>query len=59
LVEYPEERRPFPKPRSRLEDNKKMDLNTIAWEVFDWIRLTLDRDHWWALVITAMNIRVP
>jgi hypothetical protein len=25
----------------------------------DWIDLAQDRDQWWALVNTAMNLRVP
>jgi hypothetical protein len=25
----------------------------------DWIDLAQDRDRWWAVVYTAMNVRVP
>ena len=25
----------------------------------DWIDLAQDRDRWWALVYTVMNLRVP
>ena len=25
----------------------------------DWIKVTQDRDRWWALVNVVMNIRVP
>jgi hypothetical protein len=36
-----------------------MDLREIVWEVVDWIHLSHDRDQWWAVVNTAMNLRVP
>jgi len=28
-------------------------------EFGDWIRMTQDRDQWWALVNSVMNLRVP
>jgi hypothetical protein len=34
----------------------KMDLNEVAWEGVDWIHLTQDRDQWWGLVNTVMNL---
>jgi len=58
LVGTPEEKRPLGRPRSRWEDNIKMDL----WEVEgvgDWMELAQDRDSWRALVNTVMNFRVP
>jgi hypothetical protein len=36
-----------------------MDLTEIAWEVVDWIHLAQDKDQWWALVNTVMNLQVP
>jgi hypothetical protein len=33
-------------------------LGKGGWEGVDWIHLTLDRDQWWALVNTVMNLRV-
>jgi hypothetical protein len=36
-----------------------MDLTEIGWEAVDWIHLDQYRDHWWALVNTVMNRRVP
>jgi hypothetical protein len=43
----------------RWEDNIKMDLREIGWGGVDWIELADDRDKWWALVNTVMNLRVP
>jgi hypothetical protein len=36
-----------------------MDLLEIGMSVVDWIGLAQDRYSWKALVITAMNLRVP
>jgi len=58
LVGKPEGKRPLGRPRSRWEDNIKMDL----WEVGgggDWMELAHDRDRWRALVNTVTNFRVP
>jgi hypothetical protein len=35
-----------------------MDLREIGWGSVDWIQLAQDRDWWWALVNTVMNLRV-
>jgi hypothetical protein len=36
----------------------KMDVSEIRLEVVELMRLAQDLDHWWALVNTAMNLRV-
>jgi hypothetical protein len=59
LVGRPEGRRPLGRPRCRWEDNIKMDLGEIGFLDVDWIHLAQDRDRWWALVNTVMNLRVP
>jgi hypothetical protein len=31
----------------------------IGWKFADWLHLAQDRDLWWALVNTVMNLVVP
>jgi hypothetical protein len=59
LVGKPERKRPLGRPRSRWEDNIKIDLREIRWGGMDWIDLAQDRDQWKALVNTVMNLWVP
>jgi transcription termination factor 2 len=59
LVGRPEGKRPLGRPRSRWEDNIKMDLREIGIEGVNWIHLAQDRVQWRAFVNTAMNLRDP
>jgi hypothetical protein len=59
LVGKPERRRQLGRPRSRWEDNIKIDLWEIGFGDVDWIILAQDRDRWRDLVNTVMNLRVP
>jgi hypothetical protein len=59
LVGRPEGRIPLGRPRRGWEDNIKMDLREIGFGDVDWIHWAQDRDRWWALVNTVMNLRVP
>jgi hypothetical protein len=59
LVRKPEGRRPLGRPRHGWVDNIKMDLRETGWDDMDWIDLTQNRDRWWALVNTVINLRVP
>jgi hypothetical protein len=59
LVGRPEGSRPLGRPRRRWEDNIKMDIGEIGFGDVDWIHLAQNRDRWWALVNTVMNLRVP
>jgi hypothetical protein len=54
LVGRPEGKRPLGRPRRGWEDNIEMDLGEIGFG-----DLAQDRDRWWALVNTVMNLRVP
>jgi hypothetical protein len=59
LVGRPEVKRPLRSPRRRREDNIKMDVNEIGWEVVNWIHVAQDRDRWRAFVNTVMSLRIP
>jgi len=37
----------------------KWILKDMGHDCVDWIYLAQDRDQWWALVKTVMNLRVP
>ena len=50
---------PLGRPRRRMENNNKMDLQEVGCVVMVWIELSQDTDRWWALVSAVMNLRVP
>jgi hypothetical protein len=45
LMGKPEGKRPLERPRSRWEDEIKMDLREMGWGGVEWIRLAQDRNH--------------
>jgi hypothetical protein len=47
------------RPGRRRKDNVRLDLRELGWEGVDWIHLVQDRDQWWAVAETAMNLGVP
>ena len=59
LVGKPEGKRPLGRPRRRLEDNIKMDLQEVGCGIMDWIEVAQDRDRWRAVVTAVMKIRFP
>jgi hypothetical protein len=59
LVGKPERKRLLGRPRSRWEDNIKMDLQEVGGGRGDWRELAQDRDWWRALVGVVKNLQVP
>jgi len=59
LVGKPEGKKPLERPRRKLEDNIKMDLQEVGGGCGGWMELAQDRKRWWALVSTVMNFWVP
>jgi hypothetical protein len=59
LIVGAEGKRPVGRSSRRWQDNIRMDLKEIGWEGVDWMHLALDRDQWWAVVNTVMNLQVP
>jgi len=58
LVRKPEGKRSMRRPRRRLVDNIRMDLQEMGCGYMDWIGLAQDRDRWRTLVSAVMNLRV-
>jgi len=56
LIGRPEGKSPLVWPRRTWEDNIRLDLREIRWEVVKWIHLTQDRDQWRTLVNTERTI---
>ena len=59
LVGKPDGRSPLGRPRRRLVDNIRMDLQEVGCGYIDWIGLAQDRDRWRTMVSAVMNLRVP
>jgi hypothetical protein len=51
-------KKPLERPRHRWEDGIRMDLRETGWGSVEWMQLAKDRDRWWALVNTVMNLLV-
>jgi hypothetical protein len=58
LVGKPEGKKPLGRPRSRWDDNIRMDLQKVGCGGMDWIALAQDRDRWPEIVNAVMNLRV-
>ena len=50
---------PLGRPRCRWEDNIRMELEEIGINAGNWFDSAQDRDYFKALVIAALNLRVP
>ena len=53
----PTGKRPLGRPRRRLEDNIRMDLEEIGINAGNWVDSSRDRDYWRTLVNAALNLR--
>jgi hypothetical protein len=56
LVGKPDGKSQLGRPRRRWENNIRMDLGEVGWEVADW--MAQDRDQWIAVVNMVIKIRV-
>ena len=52
-----EKKIPFGRRKRKLQDNIRMNLEDVGWQVEDWIDLSQDRDQWRTLLNTIMNLR--
>jgi hypothetical protein len=55
-VRKTERNRPLGRPVRRWEHPVIIIFEEVCWEGVDWIDLTQDRDVWWTVVNTAMNL---
>ena len=55
LVGKPEGKRPLGRPRRRLVDNIKMDIQELGGGCGEWMELAQVRDRWRALVSTGLT----
>jgi hypothetical protein len=58
VIGNPEGKRPLGRARRRWEDIRT-ELREIQSEVVDLIHLAHDRNQWWILVNTEMNLQIP
>jgi hypothetical protein len=54
-----EGKKAFGRPSRICEDTIRMHLGVTEWEIVDCIHLVQDREYWWTVVNTVMNIRFP
>jgi len=59
LVVRPKGESPLEKPRCRLKNNIKVDLQEVKWEVMDWMDKNQERESWQALLNAVMNFGFP
>ena len=59
LTGKPTGKRSLGRPRHRLEDNIRMDLEEIGINASIWVDSAQDRDYWRTLENAALNLRVP
>jgi hypothetical protein len=57
LVGKPEGKRPLGRPKGRWENDIEREFQEVGCWGMDWIGLAQDRDRWWDVVNTVMNLR--
>ena len=55
----PTGKRPLGRPRRRLEDDIRMDLEEIGINAGNSVDSVLNRNYWRALVNVALNLQIP
>jgi hypothetical protein len=55
----PTGKRSLGRPRSRWEDNFRMDIREISINSRNWVDSAQDWDYWRVLVTAALNLLVP
>ena len=59
LTGKPTGKRPLGRSRRKWEDNIKIDLKEIYFNIWNWVDSSQDRDYWRPLVNAALNLQVP
>ena len=59
LTGKPTGKRPLGRPRSRWEDNIRIDIEEICINAGKWVDSAQDMDYLRALVNAVLNLRVP
>jgi hypothetical protein len=59
LVGKPKGIRALGRPKSRWDDNIKIDLKKVGCRGMDWIELAQGMDRRWALLNAVTKLRVP
>jgi ribosomal protein L30/L7E len=54
-----ERKSPLGRHNHRWEDNIRLYLREIGLERVDWINLAQDRNQWWGLLNTVINLLFP
>lgn len=47
------------RPRQRWDNDINIYLQETKWKGVDFIHLVQDKEQWWTLVKTVMNLQVP
>ena len=59
LTDIPSLKRPLGRPRSRWDNNIRMDLKEIGINTRNWVYSVQDKDNCRNVVNAALNLRIP